>query len=147
IEMARGLGAAGVVLGVLLADGNVDVERTRELVEQARPMEVTFHRAFDELGDLEAGLEDVIAAGCERLLTSGGAPDVLQGAEELARLVKQADGRIAIAAGGGLRLANAREVARVSGAPQFHGSLMAQEDGPESLGERVRLVMRLLRGI
>jgi copper homeostasis protein len=93
------------------------------LVELASPLEVTFHRAFDMTENLEAALEDVIASGCRRLLTSGGAADVYAGAETLCRLNEQADGRIAIAVGGGLRLKGAAELARKTGVQQFHGSV------------------------
>ncbi len=120
---ARSLGVSGFVLGILKPDGRVDVGRTRELVELAAGLEMTFHRAFDQTPSLEEALEDVIAAGCRRVLTSGGAPDVVAGAESLRRLVERARGRIAVAAGGGLRLANAVAVARITGASHFHGSL------------------------
>ena len=119
----RQLGVSGVVLGVLLADGRVDVERTRRLVEAASPLEVTFHRAFDAVPDLPQAMEDVIAAGCRRVLTSGGAEDVVAGSAMLARLVAQAAGRIAVAAGGGLRLENAAALVRATGGTHFHGSL------------------------
>jgi len=123
LEHARSLGASGFVAGVLRPDGTVDGNRMRRLVEQAAPLEMTFHRAFDVATNLEHALEDVIATGCRRLLTSGGAADVYTGAERLRRLGEQADGRIAIAVGGGLRLETAAEVARVTGALQFHGSV------------------------
>ncbi|HEY8998330.1 MAG TPA: copper homeostasis protein CutC [Edaphobacter sp.] len=120
---ARELGAAGVVIGLLNSDATVDVARTHELVELASPLEVTFHRAFDSTLVLEAALEDVISTGSHRLLTSGGQPDVLQGATSLRRLNEIAAGRIAIAAGGGLRLENARDVVLKAGVQQVHGSL------------------------
>jgi copper homeostasis protein len=123
LEHALQLGASGVVLGLLCADGTVDTERTRELVAMAGSLEVTFHRAFDYALSHEQALEQVIATGCRRVLTSGGEPDVLRGAASLARLVKQAADRIDIAVGGGLRLDNAAEVARITGAQHFHGSL------------------------
>ena len=123
LQLVQRLGVSGVVFGILHADGAVDVERTRILVDLAGPLETTFHRAFDLTPDLDQALEDVIAAGCHRLLTSGGAPDVLTGAYVLARLVTQAADRIQIAAGGGLRLENAQTVARISQARHFHGSL------------------------
>ena len=119
----RELGAAGVVLGLLHRDATVDVEATRRLVQLARPLKVTFHRAFDGTPSLEDALEDVIAAGCDRVLTSGGRSDALQGADVLARLVLQAGDRIEVAIGGGLRLANAAELALRTGASSFHGSL------------------------
>ena len=120
---AKSLGATGVVLGVLTADGNVDIPATRSLVELAHPLKVTFHRAFDDTPSLSAALEDVIATGCDRVLTSGGHSNVVAGAHVLAELVLQARGRIDIAVGGGLRLQNASSLSRITGASHFHGSL------------------------
>ncbi|HVC48370.1 MAG TPA: copper homeostasis protein CutC [Terracidiphilus sp.] len=160
IGEAREAGASGVVLGVLREDGRVDVERTRALVEAARPMKTTFHRAFDEAHELGDALEDVIATGADWLLTSGGNADVLDGAEAIAKLVIQAAGRIQVMAGGGLRLASLREVRRRTGVEWLHGSLLRREEnatraagrntGEEAGGEEVREedvreVMRLLR--
>jgi copper homeostasis protein len=124
MQHARQLGASGFVIGVLKPDGSVDQARVRRLVAQADGLEVTFHRAFDDSNDLEQALEDVIATGCRRILTSGGAKDVLTGADRIGKLVDQADGRIAIAAGKGLTVNNAAEVARRSRTRHFHGSLL-----------------------
>src|SRR5882757_7272486 len=123
LQHVRRLGVSGIVFGILHADGTIDVERTRTLVDLAGPLETTFHRAFDATPDLPQALEDVISTGCDRRLTSGGAPDVLTGADALARLVTQAADRIQIAAGGGLRLKNAQTVARITQTRHFHGSL------------------------
>jgi copper homeostasis protein len=123
LEHFLGLGVSGFVVGILHADATVDVERTQRLVTMAAPLEVTFHRAFDEIADLGQGLEDVIHTGCARILTSGGKHDVESGAHALAALVAQAAGRIHIAVGGGLRLQNAILVARSTGATHFHGSM------------------------
>jgi copper homeostasis protein len=123
IEQAKEAGASGVALGVLFADGTVDVERSRKLVELARPMDVTFHRAFDETRDLREALETVIETGADSLLTSGGAADVLSGAAFIAALREQAGERIQIIAGGGLRLENLLEIVRRSGVFSLHGSL------------------------
>ena len=120
---ARSLGASGFALGLLRADGTVDVERTRAVVALAAPLEVTFHRAFDVAPSLEAALEDVIATGCRRVLTSGGERDVVTGAANLARLVERAGERIAVTAGGGLRVENAAFVATATHARHFHGSV------------------------
>jgi copper homeostasis protein len=118
-------------LGVLLADGCVDVDRSRELVELAHPMKVTFHRAFDRTPDMAAALESVICAGADSLLTSGGAPDVLAGVKQLKTLVIQAGDRIQIMAGGGLRLASMVEVLEQTGLHCLHGSLTRKAgDGP-----------------
>jgi copper homeostasis protein len=124
---ARSLGVSGFVLGILRADGTVDVERTGELVDLAAPLEITFHRAFDYTASLDQALEDVIDTGCRRILTSGGERDVLAGAERLAQLVKLADGRIEIAVGGGLRIKDAASLARTTLASHFHGSLRRSE--------------------
>jgi copper homeostasis protein len=139
LKHMRLLGASGIVLGVLHRDSTIDVERTRELVALAGPLEVTFNRAFDLSAPLDLALEDVIATGCKRVLTSGGERDVLSGVQSLARLVKQAAGRIEIAVGGGLRLKNAAAVARATGAQHFHGSIRRvvedsmRYDGPDVL--------------
>src|SRR5271163_2323679 len=100
IMAAKKLGADGVVAGILDADGSVDIERTRELVELARPLNVTFHRAFDMSADLFRALESVCATGADRLLTSGGEQKCLQGIAIIARLAQAASGRVAIMAGG-----------------------------------------------
>jgi copper homeostasis protein len=123
IRHVKQLGAAGVVLGLLRPDGSVDVEGMRELVQLAHPMKVTFHRAFDVTPSLPQALEDVITTGCDRVLTSGGQRDVAAGSGCLAKLVVQANHRIAIAVGGGLQLKDAALLARLTGAAHFHGSL------------------------
>jgi copper homeostasis protein len=131
---ARSLGAKGFALGVLLADATIDIQRTRKLVELASPLEVTFHRAFDLVPSLDRALEDIVAAGCGRVLTSGGQRDVVAGAAKLASLVEQAGDRIDIAVGGGLRTSNAASVAQATGARHFHGSLRSAQ--PVFLRER-----------
>ena len=119
----KALGVSGFALGLLHADDRVDVERTQELVELAAPLAVTFHRAFDSAPSLPEALEDVIATGCRRVLTSGGAPNVVAGAEQLADLVRRAAGRIDIAVGGGLRAEHAATLVQRTGARHFHGSV------------------------
>jgi copper homeostasis protein len=114
-------------------------------------MGTTFHRAFDETPDLSDALEQVIETGASSLLTSGGAPEVLLGADRIANLMQQADGRIQIIAGGGLRLASLAEVVRRSGTFSLHGSL-TNSNGSNGTGvDRARLeadireAVRLLR--
>lgn len=140
IERAKAAGAAGVATGVLLPDGRVDVERTRELVALAKPMKVTFHRAFDETPDMVGALEDVIRCGVDCLLTSGGEPDVLTGAESIAKLRTLAAGRLDVMAGGGLQLASLVEVLRRTGVSHLHGSLSRRlvEHGDEGLKRKRR---------
>jgi copper homeostasis protein len=122
IEICKSLGCAGVVLGVLTADGDVDVSRCRALMEAARGMSVTFHRAFDFARDAERALEAVIALGCDRLLTSGQAADALAGAPLIRKLVEQARRRITIMPGGGIDAHNIAAIARATGAGEFHAS-------------------------
>ena len=111
ILFAREHGADGVSLGILTADGQVDIRRTALLVAEAAPMEVTFHRAFDMTRDLFEALEAVIDAGCRRILTSGGYDTAPEAIETLKALVNQAAGRIEIMAGSGIRPENARAIA------------------------------------
>lgn len=123
ISAARDLGVDGVVCGLLRADGGVDVERTAELVQWARPLEVTFHRAFDEAPDLLQALEDVIEAGATRVLTGGGATSAMQGAGVLQKLVKVAGKRIVIMPGGGLNASNIDRIMAETNAVEFHSGL------------------------
>src|SRR3984885_7860131 len=129
IKQAKAAGAAGVALGVLLPNGRVDVERTHALVALAKPMKVTFHRAFDETPDVIEALEDVIHTGVDCLLTSGGEPDVLTGAESISRLCSLAGGRLVVMAGGGLQLTSLVEVLRQTGVSHLHGSLSRRRVG------------------
>lgn len=110
IDHARKAGATGVVFGVLTADGRVDVERTRALVEAAKGMETTFHRAVDMTEDYEAAVEAIIEAGCNRILTSGGYDKAIDGKENIRRAVAVSRGRIEIMAGSGVVAANAKEL-------------------------------------
>lgn len=121
IAFAREYGADGVVFGVLTPDGDVDVRRTSELVHEAGGMDVTFHRAFDMVRDPMQALEDVVAAGCTRILTSGGCNKALDGLGTLRRLVARADGRIKIMAGSGISPENVREIV-ASGVDAVHFS-------------------------
>src|SRR5439155_21977641 len=122
VATAKELGMDGLVLGLLTRERRVDVERTRELVELARPLPVTFHRAFDESVDLAAALEDVIASGAARILTSGGAPTAPEGIATLAKLVAAAGNRIIILPGSGINATNIAQVMQTR-AREFHSGL------------------------
>lgn len=130
ILQTKALGTAGIVLGILNADGTIDVKRTRELVELARPMKVTFHRAFDSSADLMQSLEDVIASGADCILTSGGANQIADGTETAAALRQKAAGRIEIMIGGGVKATNARLLFEKTGASNFHASLRTPVPSP-----------------
>lgn len=122
IKTCKALNCDGVVFGILKSDGSIDIERCAELIELAHPMPVTFHRAFDMSNDLEKALEAIISLGCERILTSGGAPSAIKGATMIARLIKQAAGRIIIMPGAGVNTENVSELIKTTGATEFHAS-------------------------
>jgi copper homeostasis protein len=130
IVAARAYGADGVVLGVLLKNGQIDVERTRDLADLARPMGVTFHRAIDWTPSLEDAIDHVIAAGADRILTSGGKQTAAQGSENLARLVSKANDRIRVMVCGRIRKDNVAEIARKTNAKEFHASLRKKIKSP-----------------
>jgi copper homeostasis protein len=123
ISVVRDLGIDGVVFGLLRADGSIDIERTTELVELSRPLEVTFHRAFDATPDLLQALEDVLATGAARILTAGGAAAVPAGLQTLRELVRLAGDRVVIMPGGGLDATNIGKMAEQTRAREFHSGL------------------------
>lgn len=120
IESMHELGADGVVVGVLDARGVIDARRMESLVATADGLPVTFHRAFDRVVDQCSALDTLIDLGIERVLTSGGAPSALAGADRLRELVEHADDRIVIMAGGGVRADNAAELVRVTDVHELH---------------------------
>jgi copper homeostasis protein len=122
VLMHKQLGCDGVVIGMLNKDGSVDTIRCKQLVQLAYPMSVTFQRAFDRVNDPFKALETIIEMGCQRILTSGLVPNCLDGAPLIAQLIKKADERIIIMPGSGLRSTNVIEVAKITGATEFHTS-------------------------
>ena len=120
IAEAGARGADGVVIGALDPGGRVDEALTRRLAEAARPMAVTFHRAFDLVREPARELETLIGLGVDRVLTSGQAPSALLGSEAIAALVAQGRGRIAVMAGGGINEANAARIVRETGVREIH---------------------------
>jgi copper homeostasis protein len=130
IAVVAECGVEGVVFGLLTAGGDVDVERTRALVDAARPMEVTFHRAIDMARDMEQALEDVISAGAVRILTSGGEQSAVLGSERIGRLVRAAEGRAQIMVGGGVRAENVRDLIEATGASSFHSAASSKISSP-----------------
>ena len=120
VEAARALGASGVALGALTADGEIDDDALRPLLDAARPMEVVFHRAFDLVPDPLRALDDLIALGVDRVLTAGCASSASEGAGTLARLVERAAGRIGIVAGGGITDESAPGIVREGCVRELH---------------------------
>jgi len=120
IKEIKQAGADGVVLGILNPDGTIDVERTRELVILARPMSVTFHRAFDMAIDPKQALEDIIKTGADRLLTSGQQKSAMEGIELITTLVEQAGNRITIMPGAGVNEGNIADIIKSTRATEIH---------------------------
>ena len=135
IRQAQRAGARGIVTGALTAQQEIDRDRTAELIAAARPLPVTFHRAFD-CTDLSRALETLIQLGVERVLTSGGAQMAEDGVEQIGRLVQQAQGRIEILPGGGIDASNVARLVEQTGVREVHFSV--------SDAEKVRRVIRVL---
>ena len=136
IGRAREMGADGIILGVLDRHALVDVARTRELVELAEPLPVTFHRAIDMTPDPTAALNDVMETGAARVLTSGGAAKVTEGASVVARMVETAGERITVMAGGGITAETIQRIAEETGAQEFHASLRSVCPSPVEFHRR-----------
>jgi copper homeostasis protein len=122
ILMCKDLGCEGVVIGMLQQDGSIDAEHCKKLVALAYPMGVTFHRAFDRAVNPFETLESIISTGCERILTSGHKPTAPEGAPLLKDLIRQANDRIVIMPGSGVRAANIIDLAKQTAAVEFHSS-------------------------
>jgi len=122
ILAARQARANGVVIGLLLADGRIDVSRTQQLIELARPLSVTFHRAFDMCRDVDEGLESLVGLGIDRILTSGKKASASEGISCIAHLVGRSAGRIKIMAGGGINASNITKIVAATGVDEVHFS-------------------------
>jgi copper homeostasis protein len=128
IQFCKNAGCDGVVVGFLNADGTVDLERTKEIVDLARPMNVTFHRAFDMTPDPSEALEQIIKSACDRILTSGQKNKAPDGIDLLKKLVNQSQGRIIIMPGSGINHSNIQQLIDETGACEFHMSGMGMKD-------------------
>ena len=132
IRLCKSLGVNAVVIGCLDAKGDVDMVAMRRLVAEARPMQVTFHRAFDVCHDPLNAFDDILALGCDRLLTSGQAADAYAGRELIAELVRRAGGRLRVMAGCGVRPSNIAAIEKATGVFEFHSS----SHGPSGVTDR-----------
>ncbi len=122
IQMAKELGMEGVVIGVLRKDGQVDIEVMSRLIEVVRPMEVTFHRAFDLTPDPVKSLEDLKSLGVDRLLTSGHRSSAFEGMEVIRSLVESSQGKLLVMPGAGITEENVVQILLHTGAKEFHVS-------------------------
>jgi copper homeostasis protein len=148
IQICKNLGCDGVVIGMLNSDGTVDKQRCKQLVDIAQPMGVSFHRAFDRTKDPFKALEDIISIGCERILTSGQKSVATDGVALLNELVKQANGRIIIMPGSGVRSDNIENLVKKTNATEFHTSARTYAESKmefinESMDEQLTSVTTL----
>jgi copper homeostasis protein len=134
IAAVKAAGAAGAVIGLLDAEGDIDEARTAALIAAARPLSVTFHRAFDVSRDPFASLDALIRLGIDRLLTSGQEPGVVEGAPLIRRLIARAGGRLIVMPGGDITPRNAARIVAETGAQEFHFAAFA----PATSGMRWR---------
>jgi len=120
IEICGEYGVNGIVIGILRPDGEIDVDRTAKLINLARPMTATFHRAFDMCTDPFRGLQDVISTGASRLLTSGQRNSADEGMDLISKMIKKSGTRIIIMPGSGINKSNIKKIAKSTGATEFH---------------------------
>lgn len=120
ILICKSLGYKGIVIGFLDTKGNIDTKKLKAAVKLAKPMQVTFHRAFDRTKTPLKALEEIIACGCSRILTSGQFPAVFEGIDNVRILVEKAKSRIIIMPGSGLNSHNVEEIAQKTNATEFH---------------------------
>lgn len=139
----RDAGADGLVFGAVTPQGRVDAAALRRVVAAAAPLPLVFHRAFDALADQAAALEELIACGCARVLTSGDPRGVEHGVARLRALVAAAAGRIEVMPGGGVRAYNAAALARATGARALHFSAKPDYGAPLRVEDVVAVVSAL----
>lgn len=133
IETIKKLGVNGFVFGILKEDNTINIQQNKALVELAKPLPCTFHRAFDQVSNYEKALEEVISCGFSTILTSGTFPNVMEGKEVLKQLIIQAKNRIEIMPGGGLRSTNISELDEMVNANWYHSSAIT--DGSETANQ------------
>ncbi|HLO73915.1 MAG TPA: copper homeostasis protein CutC [Flavobacterium sp.] len=143
IETIKKLGVNGFVFGILNEDKTINIEQNKVLVELAKPFSSTFHRAFDEVSDYKKSLEDIISCGFSNILTSGTFPNVMEGKEVLKQLVIQANNRIEIMPGGGLRSTNISELNKMVNANWYHSSAITDGNEIANLEEIIQLKKKL----
>ena len=123
VKLCKELGCDGVVIGMLNTDGTIALKQNAALVEAAYPLGITFHRAFDRCSNPFEAMEQLIQIGCERILTSGQKPSAPDAVELIEQLYREADDRIIIMPGSGVRKENVKMLAEKTGCTEFHSSL------------------------
>ncbi|MBU46329.1 MAG: copper homeostasis protein [Flavobacteriales bacterium] len=132
IKFCKSIGCEGVVIGALNKDHSINIEQTEMMVKAAKPMHITFHRAFDKANNLRQNLEDVISCGCNSLLTAGQSSNVMDGISNLKKIIKLANNRIQILAGSGVNYENVEILYKI-GIRNFH--LSGGERGKDGILE------------
>jgi copper homeostasis protein len=143
IETIKKLGVNGFVFGILNEDKTINSKQNQELIELAKPFPCTFHRAFDEVLDYKQALEDVISCGFSTILTSGTFSNVIKGKEILKQLVIQANNRIEIMPGGGLRSTNILELDETVNANWYHTSAITNDSESANFEEIVAIKSKI----
>ena len=139
ILQIKKIGVNGFVFGILNEDETINIEQNTELINLAKPFSCTFHRAFDEVENYKTALEDVISCGFSTILTSGTFPNVMEGKEVLKNLVLQAEKRVTIMPGGGLRSSNISELNEITNANWYHSSAITNENETANPEEIIQL--------
>lgn len=124
IKIFKELGVKGVVLGCLTSDNKIDLELTKELVDLAYPMEVTFHKAIDEILNPLDYIDDLVNIGIKRILTSGGEVTALEGKDLINEMIKKSNGRLKIVVAGKVTKGNLNGLSNLISADEFHGKLI-----------------------
>jgi len=133
INMCHDLGVAGVVVGALNQDHTVDIVKTKKMVETAQSLHVTFHRAIEDCADQVQALEDVVEAGCQRILTSGLGNTATEKLDNLCKLIEQAEGRVEIMPGGGVTSRNIQQILAQTGAKSVHASAKSRRSRTDTM--------------
>ena len=124
IKVFKDLGVKGVVLGCLTSDNKIDLELTKTLVNLAYPMEITFHKAIDEISNPLDYIDDLVNIGIKRILTSGGKATALEGKDLINEMIKKSNGRLKIVVAGKVTKENLNELSNLISADEFHGKLI-----------------------
>ena len=124
IKVFKNLGVKGIVLGCLTSANEIDLELTKTLVDLAYPMEVTFHKAIDEISNPLDYIDDLVNIGIKRILTSGGEATALEGKDLINEMIKKSNGRLKIVVAGKVTKENLNELSNLISADEFHGKLI-----------------------